>query len=147
MSSSATRIVFGDAPDDLERLLAELQALVVQYPIATQAAFRALVAEGRAFARTPRGQELAQSIADSPLVRRGRMAWDVVTARAFDDDPDVTIPTVFLDALAKTAAVDALEPLLSRLFEAAADTGSGAGVDDAGPRDADAGMPAGAGGR
>ena len=58
------------------------------------------------------------------------MAWDVVTARAFDDDPDVTVPTVFLEALARTAAVDALEPLLSSLFEAVAEDGSGAADGD-----------------
>lgn len=113
------RLVFGDDPDDLGEILGQLQSIIVRYPIAAQAAFRALVAEGRAFAETVEGRELAQSLADSQLVRRGRIAWDVVTARAFDDDPDVIVPTVFLDALARTAAVDALEPLLSRLFEQA----------------------------
>jgi hypothetical protein len=111
------RLVFGDDPDDLGEILGQLQSIVVRYPIAAQAAFRALVAEGRAFAETEEGRELARSLADSRLVRRGRIAWDVVTARAFDDDPDVIVPSVFLDALARSAAVDALEPLLSRLFE------------------------------
>lgn len=120
MTDSTPRLVFADEPDDLGVLLAKLQSIVVQYPIAAQAAFRALVAEGRGYARTPRGSEWASTLADSPLMRRGRMAWDVVTVRAFDDDPDVTIPTVFLDALARTAAVDALEPLLSGLFETVA---------------------------
>jgi len=129
------RLVFGDeAPDDLGRLLTELQSIVVRHPIAAQAAFRALVAEGRAFAETPEGREWAASLADSRLVRRGRIAWDVVTARAFDDDPDVTVPTVFLDALARTAAVDALEPLLSRLFEQAAEAEGEASPGDDGGR-------------
>lgn len=124
--SEHPRLVFGDDPDDLTALLGQLQSIVVRYPIAAQAAFRALVAEGRAFAETTEGRELARSLADSQLVRRGRIAWDVVTARAFDDDPEVIVPTVFLDALARTAAVDGLEPLLSRLFEqASADAGNG----------------------
>jgi len=117
--SAHPRLVFGDDPDELTALLGQLQSVVVRYPIAVQAAFRALVAEGRAFAETEEGRELARSLADSQLVRRGRIAWDVVTARAFDDDPEVIVPTVFLDALARTAAVDGLEPLLSRLFEQA----------------------------
>ena len=117
MSPERPRLVFREGSDELGDLLARLQTVIMQYPIAAQAIFRALVAEGRAFAKTPEGHALAGRLADSALVRRGRLAWDVITLRAFDDDPDVTIPSVFLDALAKTAATDALEPLLSRLFE------------------------------
>jgi hypothetical protein len=117
VSAERPRLIFRDDADDLGDLLARVQVVVMQYPIAAQAIFRALVAEGRAFAKTPEGGALAARLADSALVRRGRLAWDVLTLRAFDDDPDVTIPSVFLDALAKTAATDALEPLLSRLFE------------------------------
>jgi hypothetical protein len=120
MSKNDPRLVFRQHPDELADLLAQLQLIVVQYPIAAQALFRALVAEGKAFAKTPDGAEWAARLAGSAMVRRGRLAWDVLTLRAFDDDPEVTIPSVFLDALAKTAAMDALEPLLSRMFEESA---------------------------
>lgn len=111
----------GAGEDELEALLTELQLAIVSHPIAAQALFRALVAEGRAFAATPEGMRWAAHLADSPLVQRGRMVWDVTTLRMLDDDPATVLPSTLVDALVRTTALETLEPFLSRLFEHAFD--------------------------
>ncbi len=103
--------------DELHDLLTQLQLAIVSHPIAAQALFRALVAEGRAFATTPEGQRWAAMLVDSPLIQRGRMVWDVTTLRMLDDDPDTVLPSTLMDAFVKTTAKEVLEPFLSRLFE------------------------------
>lgn len=107
--------------DEIGLVLHRLQLAILRHPVAAQALFRALVAEGRAFARTAAGQRWAAVLADSPLVRRGRMVWDVATLRTLDDDPETLVPSAIVDAFVKVTAVDALEPLLSRLFEGSLD--------------------------
>lgn len=111
----------GPGEDELEALLTELQLAIVSHPIAAQALFRALVAEGRAFAATPEGARWAAHLADSPLVQRGRMVWDVTTLRMLDDDPATVLPSTLVDAFVRTTALETLEPFLSRLFEHAFD--------------------------
>lgn len=107
--------------DELEALLTQLQIAIVSHPIAAQALFRALVAEGRAFAATQEGRRWAALLADSPLVQRGRMVWDVTTLRMLDDDPATVLPSTLMDAFVRTTALETLEPFLSRLFEHAFD--------------------------
>lgn len=111
----------GRGEDELEALLTEIQLAIVAHPIAAQALFRALVAEGRAFATTPEGQRWAALLTDSPLVQRGRMVWDVTTLRMLDDDPETVVPSTLVDAFVRTTAIATLEPFLSRLFEHAFD--------------------------
>lgn len=103
--------------DELHDLLTSLQLAIVAHPIAAQAAFRTLVAEGRAFAETPAGQRWASMLVDSPLIQRGRMVWDVTTLRMLDDDPETVLPTTLMDAFVRTTAMEVLEPFLSKLFE------------------------------
>lgn len=111
-----------DARDDeLHDHLTRLQLAIIAHPIAAQAAFRALVAEGRAFAETPEGQRWAAMLVDSPLIQRGRMVWDVTTLRMLDDDPETVLPTMLMDAFVRTTAKEVLEPFLSKLFEKAFD--------------------------
>ncbi|MEW6268246.1 MAG: hypothetical protein AB1689_02980 [Thermodesulfobacteriota bacterium] len=112
-------LVFRDVAeeDDLDRVVRQIQALLLAYPLAAQAMFRALVAEGRAFAATAEGRRWAERLVHSPLVRRGRLLWDVATVRALDDDPDVLLPSALAEAFVKLTAKEVLEPLLSRFFE------------------------------
>lgn len=112
-------LVLGDdgGPDALDRLIAQIQRAILGHPVAAQALFRALVAEGRRFAASADGHELAERIVDSPLVRRGRLLWDVATLRALDDDAEVDLPSALAEVFVNLTARDALEPLLSRYFE------------------------------
>lgn len=106
-----------DPPDDeAGRLLLALQRAMLKHPVASQALFAALVAEGRAFAGTAEGQAWRRRLAASPLIRRGRMVWDETSLRLLEDDPATVIPSAFVDAFVHAALMDGLEPFLSRLF-------------------------------
>jgi hypothetical protein len=99
----------------VERVLEAVQQAVFRYPVATKAAFRALVAEGRRYAGTAEGAELLVRLQGSAGVERARLVWDVLTVRAFADDGDA-LPAFFVDRLAEALRSDHLEPLLGRVM-------------------------------
>ena len=111
------RVVVRDPDDELLSILRELQYLVLEHPVAAQAAFSALVAEGRRFASTEEGRAWKQRLADSELVRRARIVWDTTTLEQLTEDPTRALPSAYVDAIVKMAANPALEPLLTRLFQ------------------------------
>ncbi|WP_437805113.1 hypothetical protein [Sorangium sp. So ce1078] len=115
----APRVVLHDPEDELTVVLRTAQQLLLRYPAAAQALFRAFVAEGRVFAQTPEGRRWREELSNSELIRRGRVVWEVGTLNLLEEDADTLLPSKLLDAIVYTAGVDALEPLLSRLFESA----------------------------
>lgn len=100
--------------DHLLATLREARWQFLRHPVAAQALFSALVAEGRAYARTPEGRALRQRLAASDLVRDLRVAWDLTTAEILQEDPPSMLPTAFLDALLQAASHPELEDLISR---------------------------------
>jgi hypothetical protein len=102
-------------PDEVSIALRRVQLLLLKHPIAAQAAFAALVAEGRRFSRTPEGAEWAEALAGSDLVRKGRRVWDAVAMNMLEEDPDTIIPSAYLEALLSAARSADLEGLLGRL--------------------------------
>jgi hypothetical protein len=105
-------------PDDaLHRTLLGLQRAILRHPVAAQALFATLVAEGRRYAETPEGAAWKERLAGTDLIHRTRVVWDVTTLRMLEDDPDVLLPSAIVDALVQVARRDDLEPFLSRLFE------------------------------
>ncbi|MBL8603307.1 MAG: hypothetical protein JNK72_15390 [Myxococcales bacterium] len=113
------------APEDaIASALRSLQRGLIAHPVVAQKLFRALVAEGRAYAQTAEGARLREEIAESALLRRGRVVWEVTTLNIFEEHPEGVIPSRLLDAFAKSTALSALEPFLARLFnlETAHDT-------------------------
>lgn len=94
-----------------------LQETLLRFPMASQAAFSALVAEGRQYAKTPDGQRMLVALARSPRTARARVIWEVLTMSSITDKVSGAIPSVYLDKLARTLAVEKLEPLLAQLFE------------------------------
>ncbi|WP_437932972.1 hypothetical protein [Sorangium sp. So ce341] len=115
----APRVVLHDPEDELAVVLQTAQQLLLRYPAAAQALFRAFAAEGRAFSQTPEGRRWREELSGSELIRRGRVVWEVGTLNLLEEDADTVLPSKLLDAIVHTAGVDALEPLLSRLFESA----------------------------
>ncbi|HVU05080.1 MAG TPA: hypothetical protein VHE30_25195 [Polyangiaceae bacterium] len=120
-----------NGPDDRERedrangstdaegaddVLRRIASALFRHPAATQAAFSALVAEGRSFARTPEGARLARALARSDVVARGRMIWEVLGMSAFQEHGS-GLPTVLVDEFARVAELEGLETALSRVFE------------------------------
>ena len=105
-----------DAYAELTALLGQLQGAILKHPVAAQAAFAALVAEGRAFAKTPEGRAWHQRLASSPLVERGRSLWELTTLGVLEDDRSVVVPSRILDAFVKLAHENLVETVLTRLY-------------------------------
>lgn len=109
--------------------LRRLQALMLEHPMAAQAAFSALLAEGRRFATTPEGAEWKRVLADSPWVRQGRLLWDVLSLHLLEESPSGALPSSYLEALFRAAESSDLEGLLRRLRdEAGAPVGTPGGA-------------------
>ncbi len=108
---------FVSPEDPVHRGLRRLQQVLLTHPAAAQAAFRALVSEGRRYAATPDGARVAAALADSELVRRGRVVWDVTTMSSLTDDEAENLPSVLMESFLQAVATDPLEPMLSRLLE------------------------------
>jgi hypothetical protein len=111
------------AGDELAGVLRRLQLLLLQHPLAAQAAFSALVAEGRRFATTPEGAAWKASLAGSELVRQGRPLWDALTFNLLEEDASTLVPSTYLEALFQAASSPELEALVRRLREAGAGGG------------------------
>ena len=115
--AASPRVVFRDPEDELSGVLRKCQLLLLKYPVAAQAVFRAFVAEGRAFGKTAEGRRWRQELSSSDLIRRGRVVWEVGTLNLLEENADTVLPSKLLDAVVYTAGIEALEPMLSRLFE------------------------------
>lgn len=110
--------LLADEPgDELARLLYELRMLVLKHPIAVQAAFRALVAEGRRFGETDDGRAWRARLERSELIRRGNAVLELGTLGMLDADSDQLLPTQLIDAFARAASRRDLEEALARRLE------------------------------
>jgi hypothetical protein len=97
-------------------LVRALQLAIFQHPIAAQAVFAALVAEGRRFATTEEGKLWEHRLASSTLLTRGRKLWDVLTLNALDDNPSSVLPSRVVDAFVKLVHDRTLEDLVARMY-------------------------------
>lgn len=102
---------------EVMRTLGALQRAIFKHPMAVQAAFATLVAEGRRFAETEEGREWRDRLLRAKQTGRLRMVWEVLSLGAFTERSDGLLPSVFVDSLVRTLAREHLEPLLSRVFE------------------------------
>lgn len=98
----------------LVALLRQAQMLLLAHPAAAQAAFSALVAEGRRFAEVPEGRAWADRLASSELLQRARRVWDSTTLGMLREEPDAGLPSAFVEILAESARRDDLEAVLRR---------------------------------
>jgi hypothetical protein len=102
-------------------VLRRLQGLLLQHPLAAQAAFSALVAEGRRFATTPEGAAWKSTLAGSELVRNGRQLWDALALNLLEEDASTVVPSTYLEALFQAASSPELEALVRQLRDAMGD--------------------------
>lgn len=102
--------------DDLETTLRAAQRLLVEFPIASQRLFSALVAEGRRYAETEEGAELKEQLSRSRLLKRSRVAWEVVTLNMLREQPTERVPSAILEAFVRLASEPRLERKLGSLF-------------------------------
>ena len=101
--------------EELAEVLRKLRGVLLQYPFASQAAFSALVAEGRRFAATPEGAEWKDALAGSELVREGRQVWDALSLNLLEEEATTVVPSTYLEALFQASSLPELEALLRRL--------------------------------
>ncbi len=105
-----------DGNEDILKLLRAGQMLLVKYPVAARAVVRAFVAEGRRYAETADGRELKESLAGSALLRRGRLVWEGTSLNLLEEDGEILLPSVLLEAVMTAAASNRLEGMLWKLF-------------------------------
>jgi hypothetical protein len=106
----------GDAGEhERLELLRRLQGLLLEHPLAAQAAFSALLAEGRRFATTPEGAAWKRALTSSEWVRNGRLLWDELSLNLLEEAPSGALPSSYLEAIFRVAKASDLEALLRRL--------------------------------
>lgn len=126
MAHPGPEFVFRDPDAELTEALRSLQHILIKHPIAAQAGFRSLVAEGKSWAETPEGAAWKARLAGSELVARARVTWEGLTNNVLESEGDNVIPSTLIDAVIAAAGHPGLEALLARLHAG--------GVGNVGPR-------------
>ena len=104
------------APSPEAALLTRVQKLLGAYPLATAAAVRALVQQGRRYAKTQHGSQLRARLAGAPLARRGRLLFEALGLSAVSEAADErAVLTELIDGLVATVCAPSLERTLSML--------------------------------
>ncbi len=116
-------VVFREPDDEHVRVLRWVQRMVLRHPVAAQAGFRWLVAEGRAHAQTPEGAAMYARLADARLVDRLRLVWESASLGMLHDGTDEDVPEAVMEVLIAVAARGDLESFLSRWFLGEMDRG------------------------
>ncbi len=115
-ASDAPTLVLGPIQDPLVELLERASLLLLQHPIAAQAAFRALVEEGRRFAATEEGNRWFRRLSHAEAIQRGRVLWEDSLLNILEDSADTLLPSVIVDALARAVRSEDPHALLAQLF-------------------------------
>jgi hypothetical protein len=97
---------------DLFQMLDGLQRLLLLHPVAAQATFSAVVAEGRRFVETDEGRRWASVLLESPLLARLRRVWESSTLNMLEEKPTTVLPSVFIEAIFRAARSAQLDRLL-----------------------------------
>jgi hypothetical protein len=116
-AGAAALFVEASSSDPDVRGLAQLHSLLVAHPAASQAAFAALVAEGRRFAATERGRQWQDAFAASPLMARLRRIFEEVSLNMFEEDGTTVLPSTYVEMLAQALDATQLPRLIARWRE------------------------------
>lgn len=116
-SRSAASPKLEDGNAELDRALGNLHRALFRYPMAAQAAFSALVTEGRRFARTPEGAEWQKRLLSARETGSAQLLWEILSSRTFTERTEGALPSTLLDALSRAIRVKNIEPLLARIIE------------------------------
>jgi len=117
-STGAAAAGVEESNSELElRGLAQLHSLLVAHPAASQAAFAALVAEGRRFAATEQGRRWQEALAASPQMARLRRIFEEVSLNMFEEDAMTVLPSTYVELLAQALDATQLPRLIARWRE------------------------------
>jgi hypothetical protein len=100
------------------RVLRTLQLALLKHPVAAQAAFNALVAEGRKFGLSAEGRELRNKLERSELVHRARLVFDFGTLSLLEHTPPEIMPSAYVDVLFMLGGSARSDDVLEQLFRA-----------------------------
>lgn len=114
-AASAPDVPRSWADEEIIALLDGAQMAMIKHPTAAQAAFSALVREGRRFAETAEGEKWLQLLGSSGLVRRARWVWETTSLNMLEEDAGTIVPSTYLEALLRATDVPDLEQILSRV--------------------------------
>lgn len=107
----------GEAP--VLGALRALQRVLLAHPVAAQAAFSALAAEGRRFASTSEGEAWRERLEGSALLHHAQLVWRIASLSLLEEDPPDLLPSTYLEGFFLAAASRDPDALLDRLFGAA----------------------------
>jgi hypothetical protein len=96
----------------IDELLRGAERLLLLHPVAAQAGFSALVAQGRRFAATPEGAQLAQALSTAPVLARLRRIWETTTLNMLEERSTKVVPNMYVEAIFRAARSANLEDLL-----------------------------------
>lgn len=114
--SVAPRVELCDPEPTELSLLREVQKILLKHPVAAQAAFTGLVAEGRRFGSTAEGRVWRTRLVSSSLLHQARLVFDLATLGILDEHGGDALPSSYLDALFMAAAGGESDALLNQLF-------------------------------
>lgn len=100
---------------DILELLNDAQMALLKYPTAAQAAFAALVREGRRYAETEAGKRWLKVLGASDLMRRARWVWETTSLNMLEEDAETIVPSTYLEALLRAADALSMEDLLGKV--------------------------------
>ncbi len=106
-----------DDPLEAPQLLLQLQTSAFKHPLAAQALFCALAAEGRAFVATPEGQAWRDRLVGSELLHRARIVLDLPGFSSLGHGAPGSLPTNYVDALFSLAGERQSGDLAEALFK------------------------------
>ncbi len=101
--------------EELFALLEQARGFLLRHPIASQAVFTVLVAEGRRFAASERGAAWAQTLARAPAMTRAREVWEATSLNLLTGDDQAVLPSTWVEALLRAVELPELDRLLARL--------------------------------
>lgn len=100
---------------DILDILNDAQMALLKHPTAAQAAFAALVAEGRKFAETPEGKNWLAVLSVSDFMRRARWVWETTSLNMLEEDAGTIVPSTYLEALLRAAEALSMDDLLGKV--------------------------------
>ncbi|HEX8172959.1 MAG TPA: hypothetical protein VF824_20660 [Thermoanaerobaculia bacterium] len=100
---------------DILELLNDAQMALLKHPTAAQAAFAALVREGRRYAETESGKKWLEVLGASDLMRRARWVWETTSLNMLEEDAETIVPSTYLEALLRAADALSMEDLLGKV--------------------------------
>jgi hypothetical protein len=101
---------------ELTRVLRRVNEALFRYPLAAQAAFSSLVAEGRRYARTPEGAVWRDRLLAARETANAQLLWEILSSRTFMADSSGVLPDTLVDSLSRAIRLRGLEPLLARIL-------------------------------